>query len=102
MEIAYCGREAAVVDKHRKHGRRYSAEEKAAAIRMVSTLKAEPWTERGTAQRVGLELGYGVDFVRSWVKQADIDDAVKPGVASDAAAETNWFEQKLRETRRAN
>ena len=35
---------------------------------------------------MALQLGYGVESVRSWVRQADFDDDVKPGVASDAAA----------------
>ena len=90
------------MDKNSKHGRRYSPEEKAAAVRMVRTLRAELGTERGTAQRVALQLGYGVESVRSWVRQADIDDGVKPGVASDAAAEIQRLEQELREMKRAN
>ncbi len=47
------------MDRNGKTGRRYSAEEKAAAVRMVRTLRAELGTDRGTAQRVALQLGYG-------------------------------------------
>lgn len=36
------------------------------------------------------------------MRQADIDDGVKPGVASDAAAEIQRLEQELREMKRAN
>ena len=90
------------MDKNGKTGRRYSAEEKAAAVRMVRTLRVELGTDRGTAQRVALQLGYGVESVRSWVRQADIDDGVKPGVASDAGAEIRRLEQELREMKRAN
>ena len=90
------------MDKNGKTGRRYSAEEKAAAVRMVRTLRVELGTDRGTAQRVALQLGYGVESVRSWVRQADIDDGVKPGVASDAGAEIQRLEQELREMKRAN
>ncbi len=39
--------------------RRYSAEEKAAAVRMVRTLRKELGTEHGTIQRVANQLGYG-------------------------------------------
>ena len=39
--------------------RRYSPEEKAAAVRMVRTLRAELGTEHGTVQRVAAQLGYG-------------------------------------------
>ena len=31
-------------------------------------------TEHGTVYRVARQLGYGVESVRSWVRQADIDD----------------------------
>ena len=61
--------------------RRYSPEEKAAAVRMVRTLRAELGTEHGTVNRVARQLGYGVESVRSWVRQADIDDGYAPGVS---------------------
>jgi len=59
--------------------RRYSLEEKAAAVRMVRTLRSELGTEQGTVSRVARQLGYGVESVRSWVRQADIDDGYAPG-----------------------
>lgn len=62
--------------------RRYSPEEKAAAVRMVRTLRAELGTEHGTVQRVASQLGYGVESVRQWVKQADIDDGHTAGVTT--------------------
>jgi transposase-like protein len=37
--------------------RRYSSEEKAAAVRMVRTLRAELGAEYGTVQRVSTQLG---------------------------------------------
>ena len=65
--------------------RRYSPEEKAAAVRMVRTLRAELGTEHGTVQRVARQLGYGIESVRSWVRQADIDDGYAPGVSTAEA-----------------
>ena len=62
--------------------RRYSAEEKAAAVRMVRTLRAELGSEHGTIQRVAGQLGYGAESVRSWVRQADIDEGYTPGVST--------------------
>ena len=41
---------------------------------MVRALRAELGTEQGTVQRVARQLGYGVESVRMWVRQADIDD----------------------------
>jgi transposase len=40
--------------------------------------------------------------LRSWVKQAEIDDGVKPGVTSAEAVRVKELEQEVRELRRAN
>ena len=82
--------------------RRYSPEVKAAAVRMVRTLRAELGTEHGTDNRVATQLGYGVESVRMWVKQADIDDGVTSGVSSAEAQRVRELEQEVRELRRAN
>lgn len=82
--------------------RRYGQEEKDAAVRMVRTLRAGLGVEHGTVQRVAKQLGYGVESVRSWVKQADIDAGVKPGVSSEAGDRIAALEQENRELRRAN
>ena len=67
--------------------RRYSPEEKAAAVRMVRTLRAELGSEHGTVQRVAAQLGYGTESVRSWVRQADIDEGKREGLSTDEKAE---------------
>lgn len=82
--------------------RRYSAEEKAAAVRMVRTLRAELGTEHGTVARVAGQLGYGVESVRAWVRQADIDDGHVPGVSTDESRRVKDLEQQVRELKRAN
>jgi transposase len=82
--------------------RRYSEQEKAAAVRMVRTLRAELGTEHGTVKRVAEQLGYGVESVRLWVRQADIDDGYAPGVSTAEAARIGELEQENRELRRAN
>ena len=82
--------------------RRYSPEEKAAAVRMVRTLRAELGTEQGTVARVARQLGYGVESVRSWVRQADIDDGHAPGVSSVESQRIRDLEQENRELKRAN
>ena len=60
--------------------RRYSPEEKAAAVRMVRRCGRSWVPSTGTVQRVARQLGYGAESVRSWVRQADIDEGA-PGVA---------------------
>src|SRR4051812_8792336 len=82
--------------------RRYSPEEKAQAVRLVRTLRREVGTEHGTGQRVAGPLGYGVESVRAWVKQADVDEGHVGGVTTDEAARVKALEQENRELRRAN
>ena len=82
--------------------RRYTPDENAAAVRMVRTLRVELETEHGTVQRVAAQLGYGVESVRQWVKQADIDDGAAPGVTTAEAQRIKELEQENRELKRAN
>ena len=82
--------------------RRYSPEEKAGAVRMVRTLRAELGTNHGAVQRVATQLGYGVESVRQWVKQADIDEGHAAGVSTAEAKRIRELEQENRELKRAN
>src|SRR5512139_1650159 len=82
--------------------RRYSPDEKAAAVRMVRTLRAELGTTQGTVQRVARQLGYGVESVRMWVRQADIDEGLTQGVSTAESRRVRQLEQENRELKRAN
>jgi transposase len=82
--------------------RRYTPEEKAHAVRMVRQLRKELGTSQGTVQRVADQLGYGVESVRGWVKQAEIDAGEAPGTTTEEAEELKALRQEVRELRRAN
>lgn len=82
--------------------RRYSEAEKERAVRAVRQLRKELGTDHGTIGRVAQQLGIGTESVRLWVKQAEIDDGIKPGVTSAEAARIRELEQENRELRRAN
>ena len=82
--------------------RRYSSEEKQAAVRMVRSLQAETGMSQGAVKRVAQQLGYGVESVRSWVKQADVDAGARPGTTTSEAERMRELEQENRELRRAN
>jgi transposase len=69
---------------------------------MVRTLRAELGTEHGTVQRVALQLRYGLESVRTWVKQADVDEGHVAGVTTVEARRVRELEQENRELRRAN
>jgi transposase-like protein len=86
----------------RRTMRRYSPEEKDGAVRMVRALRAELGTEHGTVHRVALQLGYGTESVRSWVRRADIDQGLTPGTMTRESVKIRDLEQEVRELRRAN
>jgi transposase len=82
--------------------RRYSDQEKAQAVRLVRQLRAEVGSEYGTVKRVAKQLGYGIESVRGWVRQADIDEGVTAGTTTAEAQRVKALEQEVRELRRAN
>ena len=82
--------------------RRYSEAEKDRAVRMVRQLRKELGHDHGTVKRVAQQLGIGVESVRQWVKQAEIDHGERPGTTSAEAARIKQLEQEVRELRRAN
>jgi len=54
-------------------------------------------TEHGTVHRVATQLGYGVESVRMWGKQADVDDGHVAGVTTAEARRVRELEQEVRE-----
>lgn len=82
--------------------RRYSPEQKLQAVRLVRKIESETGQRHGAVKRVAAQLGYGVESVRSWVKQADIDDGHVSGTSTEDAARIKALEQEIRELRRTN
>jgi transposase len=106
LEAPYLGgKDGAVPTKEPpKHPatRRYSDEERQQAVRLVRQLRKELGTDKGTVGRVARQLGYGEESVRSWLKQADIDQGVTPGTTTADAERLRALEQEVKELRRAN
>jgi transposase-like protein len=88
--------------KSKSTQRRYSEEQRAQAVRLVFKLREELGTDHGTVKRVADQLGYGVESVRSWVHQAEIDKGQRAGLSSDDTERIKALEQEIRELRRAN
>ena len=86
----------------KKTQRRYAPEEKENAVRLVRLRRAETGERHGSVKAVADQLGYGVESVRAWVRQADIDDGVTAGTTTADAQRVKALEQELREVKRAN
>jgi transposase-like protein len=82
--------------------RRYTKAQKEQAVRLVRQIREETGEKHGAIQRVARQLGYGVETVRKWVNQADVDAGQRPGVTSEDNARIRRLEQENRELRRAN
>lgn len=82
--------------------RRYSPELKERAVRLVLALRAETGEKHGSVKRVAEQLDIGVESLRSWVRQHEIDHGERPGMTSDQADELRKLRQEVKELRRAN
>src|ERR1700683_3108358 len=82
--------------------RRYTPAEREQAVRLVRQLRRELGTDQGTVARVAKQLGYGVESVRVWVNQADVDGGLKGGKTTEDALRTKELEQEVKELGRAN
>lgn len=78
--------------------RRYTDAEKDQAVRLVRQLRKELGTDHGTVKRVADQLGYGVESVRTWVRERDVTD----GIAGPEAERIRELEQRNRELTQAN
>lgn len=83
--------------------RRYPPELRERAVRMVKEMIAEQGGERyGVVSRVGKQLGIGIETLRTWVTQAEVDGGQRPGTTSEDKRRIAELEKEVRELRRAN
>jgi transposase len=82
--------------------RRYSKAQRDQAVRLVRQVREETGERHGAVQRVARQLGFGVETVRKWVNQADVDAGERAGTTSEDNAKIRRLEQENRELRRAN
>lgn len=90
------------MESQKKTSRRYSAEMKERAVRLVLALRAETGEVHGSVKRVADQLDIGVESVRGWVKQAEINSGGRPGVTSVEHARIKELEQRNKELERSN
>jgi len=69
---------------------------------MVFQIRRETGQRQGAVAKVAAQLGVNRETLRSWVRQAEVDDGLRPGTSTADAQRIAELERELRETRRAN
>ncbi|PPK89494.1 transposase [Kineococcus xinjiangensis] len=83
--------------------KRYPAELRERAVRMVAEVRADHDSEWAAMTRVAELLGVGTpETVRKWCRQAEIDAGDKPGVTTGDSAELKRLKRENAELKRAN
>jgi transposase len=82
--------------------RRYSQELRDRAVRMVLGLREETGERHGSVKRVADQLDIGIESLRSWVRQHEVDHGARPGVTTTDAVRVKELEGEVKELRRAN
>lgn len=72
------------------------------AIRLVNESLGDHETEWATIQRVSSRLGVSAETVRKWVRQAEVNAEVRPGVREFENAEIRRLTKEVAELRRTN
>lgn len=82
--------------------RKYPEELRERATRMAVDARRDPATARGAIKRIADQLGVHPEALRTWVRQAEIDQGERPGTISEDAARIAELERENRELRRVD
>jgi transposase len=82
--------------------RRYPPELRERAVRMVQQAIQESGERFGVITRVARQLGVGTESLRSWVRQAEVDQGQRPGTSTQDKERIAALEREVRELRRSN
>ena len=84
-------------------GMSYPPELRERAVRMVAEVRPEYPSDWPAIKAVAAKLGIGsAETLRKWVRQAEVEGGMRPGVSSEESAELRKLRAEVRELRRAN
>ena len=82
--------------------RRYPAELKERAVRMVFEHQDEYPSQWRAICSIGEQLGVHHESLRVWVRRAEVDGGHRPGLSTDERQRMKELEREVKELRRAN
>ena len=82
--------------------RKYPEELRERAVKMVFEVRERDGKGQGEIARVAGQLGVHREALRTWIRQAEIDGGMRPGIMSDDKQRIAELEREVRELRRAN
>lgn len=83
--------------------RKYPAELRERAVRMVAEVRGEYSSEWAAIESVAAKLGIGsAQTLLTWVRRDQVDTGKRPGVTSEMAEELRKLRAENRELKRAN
>ena len=69
---------------------------------VLEIIKEQNGERHGVTGRVAHQLGIGVETLRRWVSQAEIDGGLRPGMTSSESEALKAANREIRELKRAN
>jgi transposase len=81
---------------------RYPRELRERAVRMVFEHQDEHPSQWAAICSIAAKFGISHETLRNWVRRAEVDDGLRPGLSSDERQRLKQLEQEVRELRRAN
>ena len=82
--------------------RQYPKDFRDRAVRLVVESREDHETEWSAIQVVASRMGVSSEALRRWMRQADVDAGVRPGVSTAEQAEIRRLKKENQELRRAN
>ncbi len=81
---------------------RYPQELRERAVRMVFEHQDEHPSQWAAICSIAAKFGISHETLRNWVRRAETDDGLRPGLTSDERQRLRQLERENRELRRAN
>ena len=73
---------------------KYDPETRAKAVRLVLEHREDYLSEWAAITAVSKRLGMNTETLRNWIRQQQVDDGQRDGIASDAAAEIRALKRR--------